>query len=488
MKTFRTTLGFLALLALSACGGGGSGGSPDQPPIDPDPPPTGGIGRTGIAIGPVTTFGSIVVNGVRYETTSASFTIDGESGSQDDLDVGDVVIVTGTIDDNGLTGSADSVIFDDAVTGPVESIDLGANSIVVLGQTVLIRPETSFDDGFVPDSIDGISVGQIVEVSGVIDADGNIVASRLEPKPPGSTFEVHGTVASLDTANLRFVLGALTIDYSSATLDDFPGGQISSGDFVEAKGTSVGPGGELVATRVEFETGFPDADEGDRVEIEGFITRFVSATDFDVSGIPVTTTSATQYEDGNAAALGLNVKVEVEGDIDAGGVLVAEEIEFESDNDIRVTATIDSVDATAGTVVVLGITVTVDASTRIEDDSDAEVDPLTLADVNAGDYVEIRGEETAMGSGAILAGLFEREDPDDKTILRGPVGSISEPSFEILGVTIQTSGSTQFRDAADNPISSANFFAAVAAGQLVEAEGVESGDTTIVASEVELEN
>ena len=64
----------------------------------------------------------------------------------------------------------------------------------------------------------------------------------------------------------------------------------------------------------------------------------------DVAGIPVTTTAATEYEDGTAADLALDVRIEVEGTFDANGVLVADEIEFENDGEIRVHALVDSVD------------------------------------------------------------------------------------------------------------------------------------------------
>ena len=83
---------------------------------------------------------------------------------------------------------------------------------------------------------------------------------------------------------MRFNINDLVVDYSTAMLDDFPNGQISDGDFVEAKGTNLG--GELLASEVELEDFLPDANDGDRVEIEGFITRFASAEDFDVAGLP----------------------------------------------------------------------------------------------------------------------------------------------------------------------------------------------------------
>ena len=140
-RTLALTLATILLSSTAGCGGG-SGSSAAPPP----PPPSGGIGRNGVAVGPITTFGSIVVNGVRYETNSSTFTINDTAGTQDDLKVGHIVSVSGTIDSNGTTGSATQVTFDDSVKGPVESIDLVSNRLVVLGQTVIISPDTSFDE------------------------------------------------------------------------------------------------------------------------------------------------------------------------------------------------------------------------------------------------------------------------------------------------------------------------------------------------------
>jgi hypothetical protein len=485
-KWLITTGCALAVTLITGCGGGGSGTvAIDNPP--PPPPPVGGIGRNGVAIGPIANFGSIIVNGVTYNTDNATFTIDDAAGKQSDLRVGQVVSVSGTIDDNGTSGIADQVTFDDSVKGPVESIDLAGSQLVVLGQTVLVRPETSFDNSFSPPSLAGISIGQIVEVSGQIDANGSIVATRLEPKPPATQFEVHGTVSNLDSANLRFNLNNLVVDYSSATLDDFSGGQISNGDFVEAKGSTLGATGELLATKVELESQLPGTANGLYVEIEGFITRFVSAQDFDVAGLPVTTTSSTAFEGGVAADLGLNVKIEVDGTIDANGVLVATEIDIRRAKVVRMTANADSVDAIGNTLVVLGITVTVDALTRLEDKSSADIDPLRIGDLNAGDYLEIRGGEVPAGSGAVLATILEREDPDTRTELQGFVTTVTEPSFVILGVTIETNGGTVFRAANGSAISASDFFNQVAPNSLVKARGSEVTTTTIAATEVEFE-
>lgn len=477
------TLFLITLTLLAACGGGSSEPTV-TPPVDP---PVGGIGRTGFALGPVTTFGSIVVNGVHYDTTEATFTGDDSVGSEADLSVGDIVTVKGTINSDGQTGTANEVLFDDIVTGPVSSIDLPMNMLVVMGQTVIISPDTSFDDSFANPSLEGVSVGQVVEVMGQFDANGDIVATRIEPKPAGTQLEVHGTVQNLDSANTSFQLATLVVDYESAMLDNFPGGQISNGDFVEAKGTSFGSAGELIAVSVELESVLPGIAEGDEAEIEGFITRFSSAQDFDVAGFTVTTTANTVFEGGSEADLGLNIKVEIEGQIDSQGVLVATKVDIRRAKAVRATAILDSVNAAADSVVLLGITVSIDALTRIEDKSDADVSPLTVGDLNAGDYVEVRGDEFPAGSGSILATIFEREDMDDEASLQGFVETTGNPSFTILGVTIQTDAGTVFHDENDAVITASEFFNRLAVSDLVKAEGIESSDMTITAQEVEFE-
>lgn len=479
----RSILASLAILTLAAGCGGGS--SDDGAVLAP---PSGGIGRNGVAVGPIANFGSVIVNGVTYNTDNASFEVNDAPGTQSDLRVGDYVIVQGTINNDGVTGVATSVFYDDLVKGPVDSIDAGANTLVVLGQPVIITTETSFDDGFSASGLDGVSVGQIVEVSGIVDANDNIVASRIEPKPVGTQYEVRGTVSNLDSTNLEFSLRGLVVDYSQATLDDFAGGMIVDGDLVEAKGTMLGSAGELVATEVEFEGDELNVEDGDAAEIEGFVTRFASATDFDVAGIPVTTNSGTEYEDGTAADLALNIKIEVEGSFDANGVLVADEIEFRVAKSVRVAALVDDVDAANNSLTVLGIPVDIDSLTRIEDKTDARLEPLNVSDIAVGDYIEVRGSEQPADSGRLSAALLERDDPDPEVELRGFVTAVAEPAYSVLGVTVNTDANTVFRDENEVVISAAEFFSRVAAGALVEADGTEISATSILADEVEFEN
>lgn len=482
-----TTLIFAGCGGSSGSGDGGGGGGGVSPPPPPPPPPSGGITRTGVAvaIGPITGFGSVIVNGVTYDTSSATFTKDGQAATQDDFSVGHVVIVSGTIDDDNSNAVASSVDFDDVVEGPATSETPA--TLVVMGQTVAISATTSIDDSC-PASL---LTAPAVEVSGSVDADGVIQATRIECKPAGLEFEVNGTVSGHDAGARTFMINALQVDYSAAAVDDFPtAGVISDGDPVEAKGMTFDSSGNphvLTATRVEFKGARFADNEGDHIEVEGFITRYVSPTDFDVSGIPVTEVPGTVYENGTSADLGLNLKVEVEGEFDANGVLNATKIDIKTSTNIRVVGQVDMV--SGDVITILGISVNTSPSiTRFEDKRD-DVDPFRVGDVNTDDYIEARGQE--LPPGQVTAFLIERDDLDPDTELRGFVenGSVNgRNSFVILGVTVDTTAVQRYEDDSGATITADAFWNAVGTGGvIVDVNGTETGSTALQASELGLE-
>ncbi len=444
---------------------------------------TAGIDRGGITIvqGPITGFGSVIVNGVRYSTSGASIIVDDAPATEADLAIGQVVHIEGSVDATGTTGTATTITFDDDVEGPVQSINLATGRIVVLGQPVQTSAATSFGDGITPRSLEGLAVGDHVEVSGLVAADGVINATRIERRATAAPLEVKGSVSALDAANQRFVINLLEVDYSAAQLEGFSSGAPANGDVVEVHG-SLDSGGTLVATRVEREDRDLGGGDDDEADFEGLVTRFASTTDFDVAGQPVTTTAATEYRDGTAADLQLGVNIEVEGGFDAAGRVVAEKIEFRREAEIRIEATVDAVDAAARTLVALGVTVRTSDTTRFEDHSDADLETFGIGDIRVGDFVEVR----AFGDGSsLVATRLEREEPEDEVELRGRAGALAPPSLEVAGVSVQTTADTQF-EREDEEIDAETFFAE-ADGRIVEVDGSWDGSTLTV-DEAEIED
>ena len=316
----------LMLISCGDIGGGTSAG--------------GGIGGTGnISSGPITAFGSIVVNGTEFDTSNAAIIVDGEEiGIGDDvvldnLDIGMVITVYGTGSEDDGSAVADRVTYNDNVEGPVESIsdrDATTKEIVVLGQTVIVNVITEFRGT----TFDTIALNDVVAVSGLFDDTGAIWATFLE-KTDGVVFEVTGFVQNLDTNLETFDINDLTVNYSLADTSGLLGGVPANGLFVEVEGTLDAGGGEMLATEIELadELGVEDADE---IEVTGFVTDFISAFEFTVGNqVVVHTDVDTEFVDGTSQDIALGVKLEAEGSLE-NGILLAEEVEFWGPDQIEV--------------------------------------------------------------------------------------------------------------------------------------------------------
>ncbi len=432
---------------------------------------TAGIDRGGIqggAVGSVSGFGSVIVNGVHYETEGAVINVNGGPATEGDLRVGYVVVIQANIPPDGSGVQATTIDFSHDVIGPLSAVDVVQNNSIVLGQRITMNDSTAYGPGISPASADGLALlpaGQVLRVSGFVGVDGEILATRIELGPNAAELEVTGIVLSLDTATGKFEIGGLVIDYSNASIEGFAGGVPALGDRVEVSGSQLGMAGELVATEVKLKEPGSGFEEDDQLEIEGLVTVLMSVNSFSVSGIPVMTNAVTKYSGGDASMLGLNVRVEVEGRLNSGGVLVAEEVEFRRDGKLRVEALVGAIDPAAGTLQILGIPVQTTTLTSFEDKSPLELRPFTLADINPGDPLRVVGNESMDVPGTIMATQIVRMEKLEKLRLKGIAANVVEPTFSILGVTVFTDSQTDLEG---------NFFA-VAEGRLVEAKGDNAG-------------
>src|SRR5262249_7805574 len=388
--------------------------------------------------------------------TQAEIRVEDQVVREDELRIGMRVTVEGARDNNGVA-RATRVVFRKNVEGLIDSnsIDLVNNKFVVLGQTVLVDSLTVIEDRAQSSSIalSALAVGQFVEVSGLVDANGTILATRIERKTgfvAGVTeVEVRGTLSGLNTNARTFALGALTGNFSTATVT----GSLSNGVFVQVRGTQTAPGSIMTATRVTVEDPTVGGAAGTEMEVEGFVTAFTSATVLSVNGQAVTTTAQTVFDNGAVTDLAQNVRLEVEGQLDANRTLVAEKISFRRRNggSVRIEADVEAVTPT--TVTLLGLVVRVDPLTQFKDDRDGDRH-FRLDRLRVGDRLEVRGEVEAPGT--LLATRLRRRPPTTEAVLQGPVESntspnlVLPPNLTIHGVEVRTSAATVFADFSPN--------------------------------------
>ena len=414
LKYSALSITIAGIIGLAGCGGGGGGGDSSSNSVT--------------SSGVITGFGSIYVNGIKYETGSSSYSLDdGDDGieSEDELEVGMVVTVTGTLNADGMTGTAAHIEYDDELEGIVSAnnVNGGVGTLVVMGQTVTVDAETEFenDDGILDstgtliDSIDMIETGNIIEVSGYSDGMGSIYATYIEVEDdahsPGEEIEVKGFVDDSDSTDMLFMIGDLPVDFGNAGLPD---GIPVTGDYVEVKSTEGFVNATLIASEIELEDDVDDIDgnEGDEVELSGTVTTV--DPDIRIGTQLIIINDATDFEHGSREDIVEGIDLEVEGHLDADGALVAEKMEFDTEGDHEIEGLVEAVSGTGaqGSITVSGLPLLVNADTVMLDEQDNYVTPerrFGLDDLGIGDYVEIHYYEDGTGSN-LVATKVERED------------------------------------------------------------------------------
>lgn len=362
MKVSRIHWALLTLLipiTFASCGVGTSGvdfAGGDSSTVDLNLA-GGGIGGTGISVGRITAFGSVFVNGVEYATNGAIISIEGSESTSDGSRAFDesllakgMIVTVHWVKDASGNPVANRIVFKDNLEGLVEGVS--SQTLTVLGQTVNVDGATTLLYGFTDlnrdelTDINDISVGDPVEISGFADANGIIHATYIKRKEDGKVeIEIKGTVTKLNINNGTgtFNIGSLPIIFDSATsFEDMSVSNLKDGLFVEVKSGSSPVNGVLTAAVIKAEEEISrvigSAPEGEEIEVEGFVTDITNLYSDDIfllNDQPVRISSDTRYKPMGYSkeSIKYNVRIEVDGKIDADGVLIAEEISFESEGD-----------------------------------------------------------------------------------------------------------------------------------------------------------
>ncbi len=218
------TLAALCLLSIAAVAesprteGSGIGGTGQWPGEGNGIGGTGGprsksARATGI-VGTVTGFGSIFVNGFEIDYSPDTQT---RSDLDEPLDakairLGQVVEVEAYGEGKHLRARKIAVRYE--VRGPIEAVDRASGKIRVLGQTVAAGQSLVAASRPGAGSLNDLAVGDMVDVSGLRQADAAIVASRIEKAATGGRVWLRGRVESADTNG--FTLNGVRIDQRAA--------------------------------------------------------------------------------------------------------------------------------------------------------------------------------------------------------------------------------------------------------------------------------
>ncbi len=382
LQTFcrRAVLGGIVAALVAGCGGVDSGGT--------------GAPSSAYASGPITGFGSVIVNGVHFDDRAATVSdTEGNARSRDELRLGMTTEVrgsaVGTDGDGNAASVASSIVFGSEILGPLVANDLAARTLTVLGQTVDIATSTAFDTGLAGGQA-ALGAGDIVEVYGHFDAaTGRYAATRVERRTVVVAYRLRGVVSGLDTTAQAFSIGATRISYRGLGAANLPS-MLANGRIVRVL-IALAPSGP-VWNAIRVADGVPTIENREEVTVKGLVSAFTSATTFSVNGTPVDARAA--LFPGGSAGLGLGSRVEVEG-ATVGGVLVATRVALVTDGEdagqsFETRGAITALDTVEKNFVVHDVTVSYSGTIDYRNGSPA--------DLAIGRLVEARGTLSADGT------------------------------------------------------------------------------------------
>ena len=366
----------------------------------------------------------VIVDGVERGT--------GDQTVLDNIAIGKVVRIEGPSEESG-TGTANRVVYNEDIIGPVESvtaIDANTLELVVMGQTVVVDTRTNL----VGTTLSTIAVGNLLEVSGFGNEARAIEATYLkkigDSYAPGTGVQVRGFASDVNTTLKTFRINLLTVNYAAAEVGQLTAGNPSAGQYVEVKGALNGSTLNATLVRPEDILGVSDADN---VQIAGIVTAFTSLESFDLNGVAVRTDVATEYKSILPEDIGLGSRLTIRGSL-TNRVLLADEVK--SSTQAVLEGNVASTAADTITLSGFGTSITVETNglTRFLGAADS------VSEIDLGDHLKVFGKSFASGS-LTADKIIVSRNPSNKAWLRGPVDDVTPDRISILGFEVLDNGS-----------------------------------------------
>jgi Domain of unknown function (DUF5666) len=428
-------------LSLAACGGGGTN--------------SGGVNATNNPVasekefvaGTVTGFGSVIVEGVRYDDSTAKVQLEYDPAAPKAAPVSDIKLGMQLIVKVAKAGFADSVVSGSEVLGPITS--LATDGFVVAGQTIKISNDVASPtvfDGVA--NLAGLAVNDRVEVHGARDANNNVVATRIERKNPNDLLmtRVVGPIAALNTTAKTFTVGGLIVSYSdttkllpaNVTLASLANGQVVA-VFSSASPTAAGIVAKTIAVKKGLESQNPA--DADKAWVGGHIRdlNFASKT-FNLKAVSVDASAAT-FSNGTASDLANARKVRVTG-VFQGGVLKATDVKFAKAQGDALVELIGPVSSFVSSKSFLVRGVPVDASS-----TGVVFTNGTITNLGDGVAIKLKG---AVVNDVVIPTSIEFVTTDENKV-RSFVGEVQNfvvgaDTFKLMGVNMKLAATATFKN------------------------------------------
>lgn len=292
----------MTLLLATACGGGGT--------------TLAGVGSGGTGFAVNTGFGSLILDGIRHNDSTASYWSEQEQGPMMAMAPTGATVGQSMEFTYDAGGSIMSALVSPELVGVVTAV--GANSLTVLGTNVFINSDATLGPvtrfvGYA--SLASIKVTDRVEVHGLLKTDSSgvvsVQATLIVQQPAATGVRLTGYVAQYNASAGTFVIGANTVKAGSATISP-TGASLANGELVTVWSKTDPIGNSITANTIRVK-GL--AGTSQNVTVSGTMSNFNSAANFKVRNQTIDASKAEITPSG--ATLGADKYVVVVGNYDA---------------------------------------------------------------------------------------------------------------------------------------------------------------------------
>lgn len=363
--------------------------------------------------------------------------------------------------------------------------ETGTSSFVINGSVFIVDANTEYRGRHGdPFSFEQIEVGMLLEVKASLQINGDLLVIRVKTEDDynqhGAELEIKGFIDNKTTNSITVGATEFFVDAQTIILDDnrMP---ITFGDLIVGNRVEVKAFKQLDNTYLASLIKKEDLPENE-IEITAQIEN-IDGTNITVGGISFATDSITVFLDHNRmpvtiASLSTGMWVEVKGFKKQDGSYYASKIQIEDFVRTEIELKGNITELTASSLVVNGITFSVDNTTIVLDHLN---NPILFSSLQAGQLVEVSGNKT--GTFTAIANKIKLEGNEDIEIF-GRITAINTDNIELNGFTILVNSSTIFINHANQPIS----FTDLSTNQFVEVKMIKNADSSLLALRIKIED
>ncbi|SEH07000.1 DUF5666 domain-containing protein [Candidatus Venteria ishoeyi] len=419
------------LLSLWGCSGGGLSLA------------EGGVEGTGLGVGSISAFGSIVVNDIKYETEQAELFINGVASDISQLHIGMFVSVTGE------DKQAQTIQYYDLLRAKLRYISDEGKSLILAGHTVLVDDNTALQ-GF--SDLQQLQIDDCLRVSGLALGTKGIPATFIQRLPAQDCEQVivSGLVSHLDLNNQYFYLAGLKVS-SQNPQSQVP---LKAGLAVTVMGAMTQT--ELTATHIIGITPLKPVPHG-IANIHGTITNFNNSQDFSIEHQPARIDPNSDWSSDILAQLQQGAQVNLRAKIAADGVLelTPEQLQFSNNSSsliahnepYRISGELEYIDMEQQQLTVAGIRAYYHPQTQFRDITEAQP-RLHAQHLRLGDSLTIAGFQQQNDLLELSQVFYEPFTPANQRQLQGLVTQIDQQTqtLWIFNHPIQADPQSEFFD------------------------------------------